>query len=110
VPEQAVASITGDGDVGSVKLSQRPLGVEYSPTAFGSTLALDVPTATQTSVRVQPTFVNGTEILKAGVPLARGALVGVVPQLASSSAPAPSTARTLDAARARATAELKLIK
>jgi len=110
VPEHVVVSMTGEGDVGSVNLSQRPRGVEYSPTAFGSTLALDVPIATHTSMRVHPTLVSGTEMLKAGVPFARGTLdVGVEPQLASSSAPAPSTATTLETVRTRMTARLTLI-
>jgi hypothetical protein len=106
VPEQADASITGEGVVGNVRLNHRPAGVEYSPTASGSTLALDVPTATQTSVRVQPTFVKGTEMLKAGVPCASGALVGVVPQLASTSAPTPNTTTRRHTERTRVAARL----
>jgi hypothetical protein len=106
VPEQAVASMSGACEVGRVSVSQRPLGVEYSPRAFGVTLTLDVPTATHTSLRVQPTFDSGTEMLKAGVPCTMETLDGADPQLASTSAPTPSTATTRQSERTRGTTGL----
>jgi hypothetical protein len=106
VPEHAVVSITGADDVGNVRLCHRPLGVEYSPSALGDTPLLEVPTATQTSFRVQPTVDKGTEILNAGVPCSAGALDGEVPQLASSRAPTPSAATKRQCERARRTSDL----
>ena len=106
VPEHAAVSITGADDVGNVRRSHRPLGVEYSPSALGDTPLAEVPTATQTSFRVQPTFDKGTEMLKAGVPCSAGALDGELPQLASNNAPTPSAATKRQGQRARRTSDL----
>jgi hypothetical protein len=67
--EQAIEVIIGVGALGSARPSQCPREVLNSPTDVGPTLALDVPTATQTLLRVQPTLERGTEMLSAGVPL-----------------------------------------
>jgi hypothetical protein len=106
VPEHAVASMSGDDDVGSVRLSQRPLVVEYSPTASGSMPTLEVPTATHTSLLVQPMFDSGTEMLNAGVPCRDGAVVAATPQLARTNAATPSTAAKRDDSRTRVTTGL----
>jgi hypothetical protein len=83
----AVDVTRGETVAGGARGNQCPLGVTNSTTDVGPTLALDVPTATQKSLSVQPTFVRGTEILRAGVPFTRGIVATfAVPQLARTSA------------------------
>jgi hypothetical protein len=88
-PEQAVVVSSVEAPEGRVRLSHLPFGVENSAIDIGPDPALDVPSATQTSLRVQATLVRGTSKLSAGVPFrCTVGTTAVVPQLARTSAPA----------------------
>jgi hypothetical protein len=89
-PEQAVVVRSVEAPEGRARLSHWPCGVENSAIEVGPEPELDVPRATQTSLRVQATLVRGTSKLSAGVPLrcTGGGATAAVPQLARISAPA----------------------
>jgi hypothetical protein len=71
VAKHVVEVISGDVVEGRARFSHGPFAAVYSPTEVGPAPALEVPTATQTSFSVQPTFESGTEMLSAGLPLKR---------------------------------------
>jgi hypothetical protein len=88
----AVDVTSGDGDGGTVSGNQLPAGVTNSATEVGPVPALDVPTAMHQLLGVQLTLVNGTEILRAGVPLSGCTASFAVPQLAKTTAPSANVA------------------